>query len=58
MGLVWVILVFYDGDWYVCLMTRTDKPDDQQLACKKETDLSQKEKSDVRYYVNVSRVSS
>lgn len=57
MGLFWAIIVFFDGDWWVCLMTHSDSEAEEQVACKQETNLTKMEKVKIRYQTNVSRVS-
>lgn len=54
-GTLWVILVFFEGDWLVCMKTHADTED--QLACKLEESMTATEKRNVRYYTNISRVS-
>lgn len=57
MGLLWVIIVLFDGDWWVCLMTHSDSETEEQVACKQETNLTKKDNINIRYHTNVSRVS-
>lgn len=54
-ALLWVVLVLFDGDWYVCLKTYSRSP---ILACEQETDLTPDNRTAVRYYIDESRVSS
>lgn len=56
-GLVWLIIVLMNGEWFVCLMTYTNGTSEEQLACKDEGVMTKTEKHDVKYYTNVSRVS-
>ncbi|XP_062389347.1 uncharacterized protein LOC134077725 [Sardina pilchardus] len=54
-GLLWLIIAFINGDWYVCLMTHSNGTAEEQLACKDEGDMTKSEKVEVTYYTNVSR---
>lgn len=54
-GLVWLITVFMNGEWYVCLMTYSNGTAEEQLACKDEAVMTKTEKFYVKYYTNVSR---
>lgn len=56
MGLLWVIIVLFDGDWWVCLMTHSDSEADEQIACKQGTNLTKMDNINIRYHTNVSRV--
>lgn len=56
-GLVWLVIVLLNGDWYVCLMMYSNGTAEEQLGCKDEGLMTKAEKHDVKYYTNVSRVS-
>lgn len=53
-GLLWVVSVFIDGDWYVCCNSGTEQ---SELACKYENNITAEENLTISSLKNKSRVS-
>lgn len=53
-GVLWVVSVLVDGDWYVCCESETEK---SQLACKDKTNITAEENVMINSLKNTSRVS-
>lgn len=55
-GLLWIIYVFLDGNWYICCMN-DHSAQQAQLACKSEGSLTDKDRVLITELKNKSRVS-
>lgn len=53
-GLLWVVSVLVDGDWYVCCQSKKEQ---SQLACKDKTNITAEENVTIGSLKNTSRVS-
>lgn len=53
-GVLWVVSVLVDGDWYVCCERKAQK---SQLACKDKTNITAEENVMINSLKNTSRVS-
>lgn len=53
-GVLWVVSVLVDGDWYVCCESETEK---SQLACKDKANITAEENVMINSLKNTSRVS-